>query len=457
MTRLAKTIYMMAYLAAGSVVLSWVALFNRAPLVFSDTMSYATSAFEGEVPGLFSVFYSIFMLPLHLGLSFWPVVFVQGAIITHLLYLTMRSVSHGKLGKTDALIVLMVLAMFSSLPWLTGELLPDVFTAVVLLGIFLFAFEKDEMGWGEKIYLGALTTVAITTHLSHVPIAAGLILLCIAIRIACERESTGFGGWIIPLGVPFAIALTLMLAVNLMSSRQLVLARNSNVFLLANWIDQGPALSYLKDSCPQRRYALCAYIPELEGKSRDALKWSADSPFNKIGTFDELEPEARDIVRGTLASHPTEIIRSALRDMLLQFSRFGAGDGLTPDFSRWVGEHVGRIYGPDVGAPFLHSRQAQGDLPINEFRKVHSVALAASAVVWIWLIVLRKGGLPRSLRPLFAYISGALLWSATVTAVLSGAYDRYFARIIWLFCFVALIGVLQATRLPPEPCAARGS
>src|SRR6476620_2352386 len=117
MTRLAKTIYIMAYLAAGSVVLSWVALFNRAPLVFSDTMSYATSAFEGEVPGLFSVFYSIFMLPLHLGLSFWPVVFVQGAIITHLLYLTMRCVSHGKLGKTDALIVLMVLAMFSSLPW----------------------------------------------------------------------------------------------------------------------------------------------------------------------------------------------------------------------------------------------------------------------------------------------------------------------------------------------------
>ena len=76
---------MTAFLIIASIALSWVALFNGAPLVFADTISYATAAFQREVSGLFSIFYSIFILPLHRGISFWPIVFVQGALIAHFL------------------------------------------------------------------------------------------------------------------------------------------------------------------------------------------------------------------------------------------------------------------------------------------------------------------------------------------------------------------------------------
>ena len=72
---------------AGALMLSWVALFNEAPLVFADSLGYATAPFRGEIPGFFSIFYSILILPLHQGVTLWPVVFVQAAMLAHLLYL----------------------------------------------------------------------------------------------------------------------------------------------------------------------------------------------------------------------------------------------------------------------------------------------------------------------------------------------------------------------------------
>ena len=66
-----------ALVLAGSVMLSWVALFNHAPLVFADSLGYATAALRGEVTGLFSIFYSVLILPLHQGVTLWPVVFVK--------------------------------------------------------------------------------------------------------------------------------------------------------------------------------------------------------------------------------------------------------------------------------------------------------------------------------------------------------------------------------------------
>jgi hypothetical protein len=446
-----RRLFLVVYLAAGSVALSWVALLNGAPLVFSDTMSYATAAFEREVPGLFSIFYSAFILPLHQGITFWPVIIVQGAILAHVLYLTARTVSGGAISKSDTFLILMLLAVFSALPWVSGELLPDAFTSVVLLGLFLLAFASDELSPGELVYISLLTTMAISFHFSHVPIAAGGLILCVILRFLWLGRPHRIGRWISVLLFPFGAALFLLLAVNVANSDQFVISRNSNVFLLAKLLDEGPALSYLEEACPQAHYALCGYLSTLKGKSHDELKWGAESPFKKVGSFDELEPEARSIVWGTLLSRPREIFRHALKNGALQLSRFQAGDGLTPEFAVWVGEHVGRVYGKEVGRPFLQSNQRKGQLPITQFRCLHLAGLAIAAAVWLWLLGLRWRALTLELRVLFVYIFGVVLWSALVSASLSGAYDRYLARVIWLVCFVALTGLLQMFRVQTKP------
>jgi hypothetical protein len=452
--KLVNAAAMAASLLLASVMLSWVALFNGAPLVFADTISYSTAAFQGEVPGLFSIFYSIFILPLHRGVTFWPVVFVQGAILAHLLYLTARTVMGASIGISDMLLIIAGLAVFSSLPWVSGEILPDIFAPVVLLSFFLLAFEDGALSRGELFYVGALTTFAITTHLSYAPIAAGLILLCIGLQLSFLPRRTHLAQWVARLVLPLVFALTAMLGVNLLTVHQFALARNSNVFLLAKWIDEGPALSYLKESCPNAGYALCAYIEELEGKSHDDLKWAGNSPFKKVGTFDELEPEAREIVRGTLYAHPGQILRQAVINAALQLTRFQAGDGLTQEFARWVGEHVGKVYGPEIGRPFINGKQRKGQLPIALFRWVHLVGLTIGAGVCFWVLLMRRNVLSRQFSLLCAFILAGIVWNACVTGALSAPYDRYLARIIWLVLFVGLLGVFRLGRHQPTPFSA---
>jgi hypothetical protein len=201
---------------------------------------------------------------------------------------------------------------------------------------------------------------------------------------------------------------------------------------------------------------LCEYLGELEAKSHDQLKWSGDSPFRKIGTFDELEPEASAIVRGTLSRYPLEITRKSLIDAGLQLTRFQAGDGLTQEFARWVGEHVGRVYGGDVGKPFLESKQARGDLPVALFQPLHLIGLGIMGALCLWCWQ-RRHLLEPEFSLLLLFVLAGIVWSASVTGVLSGPYDRYLARIIWLVCFVALIGLFHLVRRRPRPFSEPGS
>src|SRR5207302_7986403 len=102
----------------------------------------------------------------------------------------------------------------------------------------LLAFCGDQVSRGELAYLGALTTAAITTHLSHVPIAFGLMLLCVLLRAFFAPVRTGVLRWTARLATPCVVAVALLSGVNWVHSNHFALARNSNVFLLAKWIDE---------------------------------------------------------------------------------------------------------------------------------------------------------------------------------------------------------------------------
>lgn len=427
-------------IAASSVMLSWVALFNHFPLVFPDTLSYATTAFLREIPGMFSAYYSLFILPLHQGVTLWPVVFVQGAILGHLLYLVVRCVSCGNMGKPESLLIVAVLCLFSGLPWFTGQIMPDVFSPVVVLGVFLLAFCTDQLSRGELIYVGALTTAGIATHLSHVPIAFGLILLSGALRPLFAITQIGIRRWIALLLLPFMLAVCSMLAVNWINSRTVAFARNSSVFLLAKWIEEGPALAYLSQACPTVRYSLCPYLDELTGKYQDDLKWWGGSPFYKVGGLDLLEPEARRIVSATLRTYPIEILTIAVTNSGHQLLRFGIGEGLSAESLKLVAPYIGEVFGPEVEKSLLRSKQADGGLPIAEFRRLHLLAFPFSLLVGLWSLTTGRRRMHARLAALYVFVPVGILWNAMVTGALSGPFDRYLARVFWLIPFVALVG-----------------
>ncbi len=446
-----------AMILCGTLILSWVALFNGAPLVFADTAAYATAALEHEIPGMFSVFYAYLILPLHQGVSLWPVVFAQAAILTHLLYLTARCVCGGAIGRRETLVIVAALAIFTSLPWIAGEVMPDVLTPVVLLNVFLLAFCASELALWELLYVATLTAAAITAHFSHVPIAAGLILLAFCARLVLVRDGAPFGRMAALVVVPFIVAVSCMATVNWIDTGKVGLSRNTNVFFLAKWIDEGPALRYLQDACPDAGYELCAQLAALPGLTHDDLKWTSESPFNKVGSFDDLEPEARRIVSATLAAYPLDIVKDALRDTGRQLVHTATGDGLSADFAQMVAERVRPVYtdGAEVADSLTQSRQGKGELPVPQFQFLHRIFLGAALGFMAWALFARGQYLPAKLVLFAAFVGAGLLVNAAVTGGLSGPYDRYFARVVWLVGFVALLSLHYAARPGARSAAMR--
>jgi len=435
-----------AFIAVSSAMLSWVALLNGAPLVFPDTASYATTVALGEIPGMFSVFYGIFILPLHQGITLWPVVLAQGAVVAHLLYLVVRCVTGGYAAKTETLLMVAALSLLSGLPWFTGQIMPDVFSGVVILGFFLLAFCTDQLGRRELLYVSALTTAGIVTHLSHVPVALGLIALCGALWPMFAPRRIAIGRRTALLLIPFLLGVYSLLAVNWINSRQLVFARNSNVFLLAKLIEEGPAYDYLAQACPEARYSLCPYVDELKGQSQDGLKWSGGSPFYKVGGFDVLEPEARSIVWATLRAYPLRVLHGAMSNAGRQLLHFDIGEGLSPDSLRLVNLYIGKVFGADVEQSLLRSKQADGRLPLAEFRSLHRVGLLLGLALVVWSLTAAGQKLPGRLLALYVFVGAGILCNVIVTSALSGPFDRYLARVIWLVCFAGLVGLSHMAR-----------
>ena len=430
-----------AMILCGTLILSWAALFNGAPLVFADTAAYATDALAHEISGLFSVFYTYLILPLHRGISLWPVVFAQAAIVTHLLYLTARCVSGGAIGRRETLAIIAALSIVSSLPWVTGEVMPDVFSAILLLTVFLSAFCISELAVWESLYVATLTAIAITTHFSHVPIAAGLILLAFFMRLVLVGDRAPLRWMAALVIVPFIAAVSCMVTVNWLDTGKVGLARNTNVFFLAKLIDEGPALWYLQDACPDAGYELCAQLAALPGLTQDDLKWAPDSPFTKIGSFDDVEPEAKLIVAATLTAYPLAILKGALLDTGRQLLHAATGDGLSADFAQIVADSVQLVYadGAQVADSLLQSRQGKGELPLQQFRSLHYGFLGIALGFVAWALLARRKRLPGKLVLFAAFVGAGLLVNAAVTGGLSGPYDRYFARVVWLIGFVALL------------------
>ena len=141
-------------LLAG-VLLTWPALWNRYPLVFSDTGTYLSQAIEHYAGWDRPIFYSLFLLPLHLTLTTWPVIAAQALLTAHTLHLARRTLFADA---SDWWLVPLagVMATATALPWFVAQLMPDVFTGLLVLALILLILLPERLSPGERLWLVAV-------------------------------------------------------------------------------------------------------------------------------------------------------------------------------------------------------------------------------------------------------------------------------------------------------------
>ncbi|MDR3529697.1 MAG: hypothetical protein P4L90_03925, partial [Rhodopila sp.] len=159
---------------AAAAFLLWPALWNGYPIVFADTGTYLSQAIHLYAGWDRPVFYSLFMLPLHAMVTLWPVVIVQALLATWVLWLVSRVLVPGLSG-IWFVVGVAVLSVVSWLPWIASELMPDLFTPLLVLVLCLLAWVPERLSPREQAVLVALSAFMIASQQSSLPLACVLV------------------------------------------------------------------------------------------------------------------------------------------------------------------------------------------------------------------------------------------------------------------------------------------
>ncbi len=424
----------------AAALLTWPALLNGYPLVFSDSGTYLSQALNRYLGWDRPVFYSFFMLPLHMGLTTWPVVAAQALIAAWVLQVMLRVLLPERSPWWLAPLAA-VLSLVSPLPWLAAQLMPDLFTGLLVLALALLVLTPERLGRMEAISLSSLAAFATAAHLSNLPLALWLLALLLPLRrrLGARVPLAGLGLARV-LGIPIAAVLAL-LAVNLVGHGSAAIAPYGDVFLLARVIEDGPGRDALARACPEAGWRLCATRDRLPATA-DAFLWRSDSPLAAAGGAKRISAEADAVVVAAIRAEPARELAAMLRNGGLQLLRFNSGDGLQP-WPETVTPWIDRDFPRFEQAAYAASRQTTGRTLLPGWMAALHYCAAATAAVG--LLALLPGSLRRRdiMAGVIVAVLAALLGNAAITGALSGPHDRYQSRMMWLPVCAILLSIAR--------------
>jgi hypothetical protein len=437
-----------------------LALYNHFPLTYSDTGNYLDNArdlLQGHRPWFFfrPLTYGIFLVPFANSVTLWLLPLAQGLLVAGVVDLALRGASVSLSGRS-LVGLFAVLSSVTSLSWFSGQIMPDIFTPIVILLSFVLVWAPLSAERTPWLSL-ALLSFAIAAHLSHFPLYGVLLLAGLGARLATEP---GVRSWrrarplVLRTGGPLAAAMLIVLAPNYVFHRQAVLSRSSSIFALAHLVEVGAAQRYLERVCPVRRYTLCAERAELRADT-DWFLWSATGPRVRSeaamarGDSTFLR-EAPLIVAGTLRQEWPAVLARVLGATAEQLVMFGIHPG-EHSFSAEVAAAMERL-GPGAERAYRASRQVNHALPTSAATRLHYAAMGGALLALLWCLPRMGGARHRPFRILVATVFLGLAVNAGVVASLATVHPRYQGRVVWL---VVMVGAVAALRFVDDRRAKR--
>jgi hypothetical protein len=436
----ARLLRSMSFLVATALLLA-PAIWNGFPFLFNDSGAYFGVATDWLLSPGRSVIYGILLL-LGQRPDFWPVALVQAVASAWIVSLVLRSFGLGR--PLFLVATVAVLTVFTALPWLAGQLMPDVFAGLAVLAVWLLVYSSAVFSNRERFGLIAFTAFAAATHSGTFAVLLAL-LLCAAFGYFCFGRLRKAG--LLDFSGALAAGAALLLAMNFLMSFQLTWTPGGTAFIFGRLIEDGIVARFLEDHCPDPRFRLCEFRDKLPKTAIEFL-WEKKDALEAIGGVEKGTPEMRAIILETLRRYPGLHAEMALRAMLTQLVTIQTGDGIAKD--AWYAYYMLKERAPHASEHALAARQAQNDLPFEFVNAIHVPVALFSMVLVVALplrSILRK---KFDALDMFAVsLALAILANAFVCGVLSSPQDRYGARITWLAVFYAAIAVARQLKRPP--------
>jgi hypothetical protein len=426
-----------AAIAVATVAFLIPAFLNGFPFLYPDSGDYLVLT-----PQLYrSPFYSLFLLFAHMNRFIWNAVLAQALVLSWLLFILCRLYSSRPVATFLLLVALLV--PFSSAAYFASFIMADIMTPLMFLALYILAFHLSELSRFDRICVFLFACLATCSHIAHITMGAGLLVL-IAVLLALTGKSWRMVARRVGLlSLPIVLSAAALLLNNAVIHRVFTLYPSSNSLLMASLIEAGPARRYLHDVCPEAGYKICRIADRLPVTANQLL-WGG--PYTALGGLRAMEDEARTIVRATLRAYPQEVAAMVFHNF------FAALHTHRPayEFIPWTGEVpsmtalIEKKFGSEARDAYLGSAQSRGQVPRGLIGAVDDIAFPLSLLAFVWFSVLavrRQMVKPACLAIL---VVCGFLGNALLTSAASGVFDRYQARVSWLFLAA---GVLVWARL----------
>ena len=435
---------------AGALLLLWPALYNGWPLVFTDTGAFMFAALERWPQWDKPIAYALFLHALSWRITYWSAAFVQGLIVSHLVWLMLRVFAVAT--PVPHLLLVLALAVLTAAPWFTGQLMPDILAPGMVLAVVLLGLGGERLSWPERAWLAFLVAMSATSHLSHLGVLIGLLVCLLPVRLACRLPAWPRPG-ALPLVAGTAASIAFLVASNAAMWGMPTISPYGSVFPLARQLANGPAKAFLHANCPG--FLLCAHLDRI-GTDSDRILWNADSPLWAEGDERVMAPEASRILAGTIRTYPREVALHALSDTARQLVMLRIGDSLiADDLDKKVLNNLQKHLPHEAGA-FSAAREINGRLDILPLVNALILLTMAAAVLALPVLLWQAGD--RRLVAAVLLVLLALVGNAAICGATSGPHHRYQARIAWLLPLMAgLCLVARSSHAPRSAPPLAGS
>jgi len=413
------------------------AIWNRFPFIYYDTGAYLFEGLTGRFIPERAAVYSLFLRFAGAATSLWIIAVLQAAMSAFLIAQCARAVAP-RMRWPMLLLIAAALVIATSLPWYTGEIEPDCFTALLVLSLYLLAIHASALALWRGIGVGVIGALSVAVHPSHFVLAAFLFFVLLLLRFSVLRPR------VIAPGLTCAVGLALVLGANFDFTKQIFISRAGAPFLFARMLQDGIVMRLLDETCPKSGYRLCAYRQELP-PTADGYLWTPRSPFFALGHFNGTATESARIVRDAILRYPLLQLRDAVNDAAAQFVRFGTGEGIEPQ--EWVLTPVFTHLIPQQLPAYLAARQQEGGIDFRIVKPLEAALgfLALAALMVMLARAIRAKQISEVSLPVF--VLAALIGNAIVCGVLSGPHDRYQSRLIWLAPLAVLLCLAGQRRI----------
>jgi hypothetical protein len=359
----------------------------------------------------------------------------QSLVTVWVLALTLRVQGHG--GPLALPSVTAILCVFTTLPWLTGILLTDIFAGLAVLAAYLLIFRGDDLRRAERWALVALLAFAAATHSATLAVLGALV---VSAMVAARLDRTLAP----PAGIrraaaALALGVALVFAGNALVAKRLAWTPGGVSLVFGRLLQDGIVHRYLAEHCPDPRLKLCAHRAALP-RDADEFFWG-EGIFDTLGRFKGLDREMTTVVVESLAAYPWLHLRTAVAATVRQLVMVGTGYGVVHWI--WHSYDTVKAYAPAAVPAMQAARQQREKFDESRFERINRlhvpVALASSAMLAVIVALALSGLVGADLGALAATALLAILANAFVCGALSGPHHRYGARLIWIAPLVVLL------------------